>query len=342
MKRMMALLTLCLLLAVQMAYAQEERVFVDSLGREVLLPQEIDRVAVTGSMAQMPLMALAPEKMVGIAEPWDDTARQYLSEQCVELPVLGQFYGGELNLETLLSSGAQVVVDIGEPKGTIVEDMNALTEQTGIPFVHITMGTATMGDAYLKLGELLGEQERAQSLADYCMRTYAEIQKIAGRVEKARILYITGEKGVNVIAKGSYQAEIIDLLADNLAVVDNPSARGTGNEVDMEQIIAWDPDILFFSPESVYETADRDPLYQQLTAIQTGRYYEVPRGPFNWMGFPPSVQRLLGMQWMTKVLYPDAAEYDFFERAREYFELFYHVELTREQYDGLVEHSLGK
>ena len=59
-------------------------------------------------------------------------------------------------------------------------------------------------------------------------------------------------------------------------------------------------------------------------------------GPYNWMGFPPSVQRLLGMTWMAKILYPTAADYDLYTEVSTYFQLFYHCELTQEQYDALV------
>lgn len=110
----------------------------------------------------------------------------------------------------------------------------------------------------------------------------------------------------------------------------------------MEQILAWNPDVILFSTESIYETVGDDPLWQDITAIKNGTYYEVPVGPYNWMGFPPSVQRLLGMMWMGKLLYPEQADYDLYEEVVQYFELFYHCELSREQYDALVAHSIGR
>ena len=61
------------------------------------------------------------------------------------------------------------------------------------------------------------------------------------------------------------------------------------------------------------------------------------------MGFPPSVQRYLGMMWLAKLLYPDAtSQYDLFSDVHEYYELFYHCDLTRAKYDALVANSLGK
>ena len=324
--------------------APETRVFTDSVGREVTVPVQIDQVAVSGPMAQIVLFALCPDKLVGISNAWDESAAQYLDTEYYNLPLLGQLYGGkgELNLETLLESGAQVVIDVGEAKDGIAEDLDALQEQTTIPFVHISATLATMDETYTLLGDLLGMPDEAKALVDYCRSTYDRALTIADSVEKANLLYITGDAGLNVIAQGAYHAEVIDLLSNNLAVVDEPSSKGTGNEVDMEQILNWNPDVILFAPDSIYDTVAGDAAWQGVTAIQNGAYYEVPMGPYNWMGFPPSVQRLLGMLWMAKVLYPAAADFDLYTEAAQYFKLFYHCDLTREQYDALVANSLGR
>lgn len=317
--------------------------FTDSVGRTVELPTDITKVAVSGPLAQIVLFALCPDKLVGVASKWDTTAEQYLATDYYNLPELGQLYGGkgELNLETLLASGAQVVIDVGEPKDTIVEDLDALQEQTGIPFVHITATTATMADAYTKLGELLNMPDEAKTLSDYCAKVYARTQEISGGVEKANVVYCLGDAGLNVIAQGSYHSEVIDLLANNLAVVDAPSSKGSGNEIDLEQLLLWNPDIILFAPDSIYATVGSDPAWQQINAIKNGAYYEVPFGPYNWMGFPPSVQRYLGMMWMAQLLYPDTAQYDLYTEVAEYFKLFYHSDLTQAQYDALVANSIG-
>ena len=319
------------------------RVFTDSCGREVTVPADIQKIAVSGPLAQMVVFAIAPDKMVGVANAWDESAKAYFDAKYLELPLLGQLYGGkgELNLETLLAAAPDVVIDVGEPKDSIAEDLDALQEQTGIPFVHIDAYLASMDDTYAMLGDLLAMPNEAQGLADYCRYAYDRAVEIANSVEKVNLLYITGDEGLNVIAKGSYHAEAIDLLANNLAVVEEPSSKGTGNEVDMEQILNWNPDAVIFAPGSIYSTVADNENWQTIPAIRDGRYYEVPVGPYNWMGFPPSVQRILGMQWMAKVLYPDAADYDMYETTQTYFQLFYHCDLTAEQYAALTAHSLA-
>lgn len=323
--------------------AETTRVFTDSCGREATVPADIQKIAVSGPLAQMVVFAIAPDKMVGVANAWDESAKAYFDAKYLELPLLGQLYGGkgELNLETLLAAAPDVVIDVGEPKDSMAEDLDALQEQTGIPFVHIDAYLASMDDTYAMLGDLLAMPNEAQGLADYCRYAYDKVKAIADSVEKVDLLYVTGEEGLNVIARGSYHAEVIDMLCSNLAVVDEPSSKGTGNEVDMEQILNWNPAAVIFTPGSIYSTVADNENWQTIPAIRDGRYYEVPMGPYNWMGFPPSVQRILGMQWMAKVLYPDAADYDMYETTQTYFQLFYHCDLTAEQYAALTAHSLA-
>ena len=321
--------------------------FTDSLGREFTFEEPIETVAASGLLSQLVIYSLAPDTLVGWSNEWSEGAEKYIPEKYNSLPLIGQLYGSntEMNPEQLMIADPDVVIDIGDSKDGIAEDLDALGEQTGIPFIHIDANMETMPECYTMLGELLGMEEEAAEYADFCDSIYTRTLDIMEEVgdEKVSVLYLTGDTGTNVVAKGSYHAEIIDLIADNLAVVESPSSKGTGNETDMEQLMLWDPEVIFFSPDSgVYDTVADDPLWSGLQAIQSGRYYEVPIGPHNWMGFPPSIQRYLGMMWMTKILYPEQADFDIQADVTRYYEMFYHYDLTDEDYSQLVANSLGK
>ncbi len=323
-------------------------VFTDSAGRKVEVPKNITRIASSGPLAQMVIFALAPEKFVGLAGSWLPEAEQFITTEYYHLPVLGQLYGtssSTLNLEEIARVGPQVVIDIGEAKATIVEDMDKIQQQLGIPAVHIGATTKTMPDAYRKLGQLLGKEKDAEVLAQYLEKVYSDTLKIVntvGESGKARLLYCLGDKGINVIAKNSYHAEVIDLVGNNVAVVENPSSKGTGNEVDMEQILLWDPDVILFAPDSIYGTVASNATWQNISAIKNKKYYEVPSAPYNWMGFPPSINRYMGLIWVTELLYPEVADYDVHKEAVKYYELFYHGKLTDAQFNTLVANSLGR
>ena len=325
--------------------SDETILFTDSAGREVEVPGNITRIAASGAMAQIVIFALAPDALVGIASEWSDDAAQYLDEKYYDLTVFGQFYGsGDLNLEEIAAQAPQVIIDVGEAKSTIVEDMDAIMEQVGIPTIHIDAATGSMGDAYRMLGELLGMEDEAEVLAQYCESVVTRTEEIVNQIGedgKTSLIYCIGTDGLSVLAETSYHAEIIDLIADNAAVVDEPSSKGSGNQIDMEQLLIWNPEVILFAPDSVYDTVATDDAWMELDAIKNGSYYEVPFGPYNWMGFPPSVNRYLGMIWMAQLLYPETAQYDMYEEAAQYYELFYHCSLSEAQYNELVAKSLG-
>jgi iron complex transport system substrate-binding protein len=285
------------------------------------------------------LIAIAPDMLVSKASEYSDKYLKYIPAYVSELPVIGQFYGSDnLNLETIASINPDVVIDVGEPKGTIVEDMDSITKSVAIPAIHVTADLRSTPQAFRTLGKLLGREEKGEALAAFCERALAQTDDIMARVggDKVSALYCLGDAGLNVLARTSFHSEVLDYLTDNLAVVDEPSSKGSGNETDLEQISVWDPEVIIFAPDSVYDLVASDPTWSKLRAVSSGRFYQTPSGPYNWMGSPPSINRYLGMLWLTSALYPEYAEFDLFEEVREYYSLFYGFELTREEFDSLT------
>ena len=136
----------------------ETQEFTDSTGRTVTLPAKITKIAITGPLSQIYILPLAGDMLVGVSTAYADDAQDYLPAYIYEKAEIGQLYGGkgEMDLEALLAAAPDVVIDIGEPKKTTADDLTALTEQTGIPFIHIDATVATAPEAYRTLGKLLG------------------------------------------------------------------------------------------------------------------------------------------------------------------------------------------
>jgi iron complex transport system substrate-binding protein len=44
---------------------------------------------------------------------------------------------------------------------------------------------------------------------------------------------------------------------------------------------------------------------------------------------------------MAQLLYPDTAQYNLYGEVAEYFKLFYHSELTEDQYNAFMANSIG-
>ena len=342
---------LCLLLAVSAlllslsvcAFADgTEREFTDSLGRTVLLPEKVEKIALSGPLTQIYAFPLCPELLVGFSLAFSEDAEKYIPDEYLKLPELGQLYGGKgtMNLEALLAADPDVVIDVGQAKKTMAEDFDKLSEQTGIPFVHIEATIETAPEAYRLLSELIGERGKAEDLAAWCEKTLKSVRECMEKVDadnaRKNVVYCLGPKGLNVLADGSFHAQIISLCANNAAKLENPVSHGDGNETDMEQLMLWDPDVFLFQHNSVYGEIGGDETWQQLHAVKNGEYYEIPCGPYGWISSPPAVQCYLGMLWLTDTLYPDYTDYDLKTEVTEYYKLFYGCELTDADYMELV------
>ncbi len=331
------------------AAQSETRTFTDSLGREVELPASVDRVAASGPLAQNVLLTVAPDKLVGLATKISDDQAKYLGGEYASLSMFGQIYGGkgDFNKEAVAAADPQVVIDVGEAKDGMKDDLDALQEQIGIPVVHIASSLDSYDETYTMLGELLGTPERAKELADYCKSAYDETSSVMAGIpenERANVLYCVGDSGLNIIAKGAYQGGVVDMCANNVGVVEKASGSGTGNEVSFEQIANWNPAVILFATNGkdagdFYESAATDPTWSSLTAIQDGTYYQVPSEPYNWLSSPPSVNQVLGMQWLPRVLYPDKFTTSISDVAKDYFKTFYHYDLTDAEVTELTAHA---
>ncbi|MCC0634847.1 ABC transporter substrate-binding protein [Clostridioides sp. ES-S-0001-02] len=324
--------------------ASKTIMFTDSVGRKVEIPANIEKIAPSGSLAQIVLFSVAPDKLVGLSGDWTEDSKDYVDKKYTSLPVFGQFYGkGDLNMEALAAAEPQVIIDIGEKKGSMKEDLDSIQEQTGIPTIFIEATTANMSECYTKLGEILNVEDNAKVLADYCKTTYdttVETMKKIGDKNKVNLAYCVGDTGTNVIAEGSFHSEIINILANNVAKLNDPSSKGNGNEVSLEQLYLWNPDVIVFAPQSIYSKVGSQTEWQKISAISSGKYYEAPSTPYNWMGFPPSVNRYMGMIWLSEILYPEHFNYDLKEKTKEFYKLFYHVDLSDEQYIKLTKNAI--
>lgn len=323
-------------------------IFIDSAGREVELPHDIDRIAPSGSLAQIVLYTLCPDKIIGLAQEYSDIQKQYIDPSVYELPVFGQFYagsGGNLNLEAIMAADPQVIIDIGEVKSTITDDMNGISEQTGLPVIFIEATLDTMSQAYETLGKVLGREQRAAELGGYVDNVLAMAAENSAGISDAdrlRVLYVQDASGLYVNSAGSIHADVIDYVgAINVAKLQSVSG-GMGAEVSMEQVQLWDPDVLIIAPVSIYDKVGEDELWGNIQAVKSGKFYEVPIGPYNWMGKPPSVHRLMGILWLGNLLYPDIYNYDIVEKTQEFYKLFFGYKLSEQDAKKLMENSTFK
>ena len=320
----------------------------DDYGRSVLIPETITKIAPSGATAQMFLMTIAPDLLVGLAASPSTTQMPYFPKEMWYLPTFGQFYGAKstLNMEALIAAGPQLIIDIGDRKAGGKTDMDGITRQTKIPTVFYCATLAEMPAAYRAIGRILGRVEEAEELAAFVEKTTAMAAEKSAMIpeeKKVRIMYGTGSTGLAVNADESSQAQVIDIIgAKNAIIPDVITDKGGGTIVNMESVYKEDPDVVLFTAGGPYSRV-QDSEWSELRCIKNGDYYEVPGTPYNWMSSPPSVNMVLGVWWLGQLIYPEIYnDYDIVEVAQEFYKLFWHYDLSEEEAREFLKNSSFK
>lgn len=304
--------------------------FTDSGGHVTWLPKPVATCTPSGPYAQMILGTLAPEKLLGLSSSLSKTERSYLPAQLAGLPVLGRYYGknADMNYEEVIKLSPDAIFDAGEHKKSIKEDMDGLQRQTGLPTAFVLATMDAFSTAYRTFGELLGVAERGEQLASYIdgVLSFADAHRdeIAGR--HIRTLYSTGPYGYSVKALDSVHAQALARVGiENVADLKGSAST----DVDAETVMMWKPDVLLLSAEDgFFGSVYGDKAWASIPAVLSRRVYEVPAEPYEWLDRPPSVQTVLGVEWLGNLLAPDVYDFDMVERAREFFSLFWGYDLA--------------
>lgn len=320
----------------------------DDAGRTVEVPASVTKIAPSGSTAQMILMSIAPDMLVGLSASPSSLQRPYFPEDMWYLPTFGQFYGSKqtLNVEALVNAEPQLIIDLGDKKTTITEDMNGIQRRTGIPTVFFEMSLEEMADGYRQLGKLLGREEKAEELARFVEKTVSMAKEKAAQIpedKRITILYGTGATGLAVNADESSQSQVIDLIgAKNAIIPDTVTDKGGGTIMNLEGVYDAEPDMIILTTGGPFEEL-KENGWRDLKAVKNGRYYEIPGLPYNWVSSPPSVNMILGVWWLGQLAYPDVYnDYDIKEVAKEYYRLFWNYELSDSEAEELLAHSYYK
>ncbi len=339
----------------------ETRVITDMAGREVEIPANPQRVYSTSPIGTYFPYAINPDKMIGWSSELRTTERHFIDEKYAELPVLGGTFGNnsKMNPEVIINANPDLIISQGPDKITEmnIDNANKMQEQLGIPVIVVGSSARTIDKAFDFLGDALNEKEQCGKLSAFAKDVLETVSASAAKIpedKKVRIYYAEGEEGLNTDPQKSPHAIIFDMVGC-VNVAELEEAGGTGNiSVSPEQILSWDPDMIIMNPRTqgpLFDAPDVDSLYNKLKsddkgfwgyldAVKEGNFYEVPIGPFNWADRPPSVNQVLGVLWCGKLVYPDYYTYDLREKAKEFFELFYHYTLSDEEFDKMLSHSL--
>lgn len=328
------------------ALPAQARSVTDSAGRVVEIPDEIDTVFAAGPPASILVYILKPEALTGWPRALRPEERPYIAEPFRDLPETGRITGrgGEANLERVLQIGPDLIVDFGSVRDTYVDLADRVQAQTGIPYILIDGRFENTPQALRLLGEVLGVPERGEALARDVEATFARIDAILADVPpdaRPRVYLARGPEGLETGMKGSINTEIIERAGGRNVADDGGATRGLV-QASMEQVIVANPEIIVTWDRNFFADVADNPLWQGIEAVREGRVHLSPTAPFGWIDRPPSLNRMMGLRWMAGLLYPDRWEGDLRAETRAFYALYYHVDLSDEDLERVLEWAEGR
>lgn len=310
----------------------ERRVIVDSYGREVELPSKIERIVPLGNAPRMISYLGLAKEVVGIPDcehaKSPIMAYAYVNkEYWKDLPCVGSdaLGAGEWYAEEIIACAPDVIICTYDSKTA-----DQIQNQTGIPVVAVTaenLFSEEYNDTLRIVGEACNASKRAEEVIAYIKECLKDLQTRTAKVKeelKPSVL------GAGATFKGSHSIDGVYVKYPVFEVLDAEDVTvGIANKsggllVDREQILSWNPEMIFFDSNSMElirtDYKENPDYFHQLQAVTDGELYQWPNSTWHYSNVEIS---MISAYYVGQLLYPEEfAEISFEEKAAEIFEFF--------------------
>lgn len=324
--------------------AQADRIITDQLGRQVTIPDHVEKVVVLQHQTLNLLVQLdAKNEIAGVMTSWKKQLGPEFSRfmpQITSLPAPGDLT--EVNIESLLAIHPQVVFVANYAPAEMIQQI----QNAGIPVVAVSLRkdadgqqdkmNPTMADeeqAYnegLKQGirliaDVVGRKPQGEALIKYTFTAREKFNApVANIPDTQKVRVYMANPDLMTYGSGKYTGLMMKHAgALNVAAASVKGAR----QVSLEQVLQWNPQVIFVQdryPQVVTEILN-DPNWQGIDAVKNHRVWLMPEYAKAW-GYPMPEALALGELWMAKKLYPDAYKnVDVDAQAQDYYQNFYRV-----------------
>jgi len=318
------------------ALADDAVELVDQTGAVLRVEQPVERlVSVYGAGTFYVYTLGAADRLVmawyigvkGIESAWDAMFR--LEPRLRDLLAFG-----DPNVEEIVAREAQLVMVDGSRHSAFADQMADL----GVPVIrYLVESPEELKEALLLTGRALGSDALARAerfVADYdrVMGAVASALEQVPRDDRVRVLFL-GTAPLLVASGEMYQTHLIE-AAGGVSV--SRELLGYWREVNLEQVLVWDPDVILIPPygalwpEEILANADWAPL----RAVQAGRVHRMPRviAPMD----APVPESLLAVAWMAQVFYPNLPDLNLAAEVDRFYTSYYGYDLTEAERAALA------
>jgi iron complex transport system substrate-binding protein len=278
--------------------------FVDSAGRRVELPAQIQRIMPAGPASAVFVYVLVPNKLIGWPEPLSPAQRALLPARYRRLPTIGQL-GGPFPTATaddVERLHPDLIIGYGVINPPTIALANRIQQQTHVPYLLIDDSIQVMPQMIRALSPLLGAGSHGDEVGTY---TFSAVALLRGQLlivpadKRPLVYYGRGPDGLETPLPGSAAASVLEQAgAINAA---EGLGRGIVAPVTRDQLFAWNPQIIIAQQRSFYNSLLHSRQWAGLAATARKRVYLEPGAPFGWIDDPPGLNRVIGLYWLSSL-----------------------------------------
>jgi iron complex transport system substrate-binding protein len=265
---------------------------VDATGRTVEVPDHIVRIVPAGPPAAVLLEAIAPDLMAGWPSLLSDDARAIISPDAAKLPHIPRMTGRPDVSEDIKALKPDLILDYGTVSPHYADLAQTAQQRTGIPTILLDGSLTKIPGVLRTLGGLLHREDRAEILARFAEALLTQPPSAA----RPRVLYARGMDGLTVAAPDTDVTEVFTRLGWHVVA---PDGQGAFRSASIEAIRTLDPDMLIFSDPAMREPIETSEAWKTVRAVREGHALIAPSLPFGWVEEPPSINRLIGLAWLS-------------------------------------------
>ncbi len=334
------------------------RTIVDMDGRTVVVPYTINNIVTTHNPLNNMLVFLAPNTLVVSSAAVPSTAKY------INLPIRSAVSaGGTLGDEQILYYDPDIVLYDYYQGGNTEDALNTKASRLyPIPVVAVkNVDDATsMSSEITFVGNVVGNPAKASQLNAFYGKVLNYVNATVATIpadKKKKVYYAEGTNGTQTDGPWSYHSQLIAIAGGiNVANYNTPLGANAGllnslTQVSPEQILSpeWNPDVIICYNQAVYSTITDNGQYnnnasnwwKDTNAYKNHTVYQAPTQPLNWLDRPPGVNRVIGIPWMAKAIYPEyfnnsADSMSMRNLTKEFYSSFYNYNLNDTEVNTLL------
>ena len=239
-----------------------------------------------------------------------------------------------VNIEEVISLNPDIVIGVS---GEVSDKLREI----GIPVIELDLGSGSDLESAIRLiGWCLGLEERSNDLAAFYQNKMALIEEQVKGIpesQKVRVMNV-GRDSIYTAAIGEcYQDRLIN-SGGGVNVAGNLIGEGWFTQVSIEQILDWDPQIIFVPPylrEGSVEDILNNPKWKNIEAVKNKKVFTVPKGVATWD--TPEPESFLAPIWMAQIFYPDHFEnIDIKQEIKNFYIKYYGLNISDKEIEQIL------